>query len=109
MRLRISNGHSYAVEFSAGSTAEFRSALRRAAFEYFAHESRRAGELHVGTDTGDWLSPYYPRSNAPCVLRFGDVERIDWATCQRSNAAGTWFDVALCGLGRALAADRTNG
>jgi hypothetical protein len=99
MKLRLSNGHSFAVVFSAASSAEFRRSLRRAGLEYFAHEGRHVpAELQVTTDSGEWLSANYPKSNAPHHVRFGQLDSADWADAARSNSQGTWFEYAMDSL-----------
>ena len=99
MKLRLSNGFSFAVEFNAANALEFRRALRRAGLEYFAHEGRKSlAELQVATDSDVWISANYPRSNAPHHVMFGKLDRADWDAPARSNSQGTWFEYAIVGL-----------
>ena len=101
MKLRLSNGYSFAVAFCAASEAEFRRALRRAGLEYFAREGRHSlAELQVATDSGEWVSANYPKSNAPHRIAFGHLDREEWALPVRSNSQGTWFEYAIAGLAR---------
>ena len=102
MKLRLSNGRSFAVEFSAATAAEFRRAIRRAALEYFAHEGRDLpAQLHAATDGGDWLSANYPHRDGRhhYLVRFGDVDRASFADAAHSNDRGTWFEHELRLLG----------
>lgn len=99
MRLRLSNGYSFCVEFRAQNAAEFRREFRRSALEYFAKTGKfSAAQLHVATDGGEWLSAHYPRSNAPYYVTFGKLERAKWVDLVRSNQRGTWFEYELTGL-----------
>lgn len=92
MRLRLSNGHSFAVEFHAANEAEYRHGFRRAALSFFVHEGQRAtAYLHVSSDYGEWMSPNYPRSNDDCVSRFGRHNRPSWSQVCLSNQRSTWF------------------
>ena len=98
MRLRLSNGHSFAVEFSAATAAEFRSAIRRAALEYFAHEgAAQPAQLHVASDGGAWLSANHPHRDGRYhyLVRFGDVDRASFADAAHSNNRATWFEHEL--------------
>lgn len=104
MQLRLSNGHSFATEFTASNAEEFRSGIRRAALTFFAREGRHAiAQLHVATDSGEWLSANYPRSNGPYSICFGAVDRAEFASASRSNRTGTWFEFELAGLSDLLA------
>lgn len=99
MKLRLSNGFNYAVEFHAHDPRSFGAALRRAAFDYFAHEGRQhAAQLHVQTDRGTWLSAHYPLSNSPFCISFGSVSDAEWSDCLRSNHDGTEFEYQLDAL-----------
>jgi len=102
MKLRLSNGHSFAVEFSAATAAEFRPAIRRAALQYFAHEGRDLpAQLHVASDGGSWLSANYPHCDGHHYLvAFGDVDRASFADAAHSNDRGTWFEYELQLLSR---------
>ena len=101
MKLRLSNGYSFAVEFNAANAVEFQRTLRRAGLDYFAHEGRQSlAELQAATDSGVWLSANYPRSNAPHHVRFGQLGRAGWNAPARSNSTGTWFEYAIAGLAR---------
>lgn len=98
MKLRLSNGHSFAVEFTAANSAEFRTAIRRAAFDFFAHEGRAApAQLHVASDGGDWLSANYPHRDGRhhYLVRFGAVDRASFADAAHSNNRATWFEHEL--------------
>lgn len=96
MKLRLSNGVSYAIEFNAVDQIEFRKSMRCAAMEYFAHEGKRAiAELHVATDSGEWLSANYPKSNAPYYVKFGHVDNANWNDARAANSSGTWFEYEL--------------
>ena len=98
MKLRLSNGHSFVVEFSAATAAEFRPAIRRAALQYFAHEGRNLpAQLHVASDGGAWLSANYPNRDGRhhYLVTFGDVDRASFADAAHSNSSGTWFEHEL--------------
>lgn len=98
MKLRLSNGRSFAVEFSAATAAEFRPAIRRAALEYFAHEGRDIpGQLHVASDCGAWLSANYPHRDGRhhYLVRFGAVDQAAFADAAHSNNRSTWFEHEL--------------
>ena len=96
MKLRLSNGISFAIEFSAANDIEFRKNLRRSAFEYFTHEGKNScAQLHVATDSGDWLSANYPKSNANFYIRFGQIDSAKWDSAKRSNSCGTWFEYEI--------------
>lgn len=96
MKLRLSNGVNYAVEFNATDPASYRHNIRRAALDFFAHEgTRRPAELHVATDSGSWISPRYPQSNGPLYIYFSEADigadiRYDLAVT--ANAKGTCFE-----------------
>ncbi len=98
MHLRLSNGFSFAVEFSATTAAEFRRAIRRAAMEFFTHEGPHSpAQLHVATDGGAWLSANYPHRDGVhhYLVRFGDVDRASFTDAAHSNDRGTWFEYEL--------------
>lgn len=107
MKLRLSNGFSYAVEFQATDPASFRRNIRRAALDFFAHEgTNRPAELHVATDSGSWISPRYPRSNGPLYIYFREADigadiRFDLAV--EANAKGTWFEKQAEAIATAIA------
>lgn len=109
MKMRLSNGQTFAVAFSANDAAAFRLAIRRAAFEFFAHESyagrSRGAELQVATDSGEWMSANYPSSNLPYRVRFGAVDAAEFSAVQRSNHRGTWFEYEMAAFASTVASD----
>jgi hypothetical protein len=96
MKLRLSNGISFAVEFNAGNEIQFRKNIRHAALQYFAHEGKKSSaQLHIATDSGEWVSANYPKSNANFYIRFGQTDLADWKMAKQSNSSGTWFEFEL--------------
>lgn len=108
MDLRVSDGYSAAVEFTARSQLEFERALRRAMLELSGQiRTRRVNgrvwmqaELHVRTDVDRvWISPHYPSHNSPLRVTLGSRGAPEmWAKCLRANDAGNTFDRGLAGL-----------
>lgn len=100
MRFRVTDQLSDAREFSADSPREFRARLAAAWSEMAQARPGRTLYLHVATDSGAWVSPHYPKSNAPFVLPRGAVNNPDALLHQMSeaNSAGTWFEHELRGL-----------
>lgn len=91
MKLRLSNSHSFAVEFSAANEVEYRRGFARTSLSFFTHEGKRAAAyLNVASDSGVWFSPYFPESNNNCVSYFGRPRIPDWSAICRANQRGTW-------------------
>lgn len=94
MKFRVTDQLTDAREFTAGSTQEFRIRLASAWSEMAQALPGKTLYLHVATDSGEWVSPHYPKSNAPFPLPRGMVRDADTLLQQlsRANQAATWFE-----------------
>jgi len=87
MKMRLTDQMTADEQFTASSISEFRA------------RSAVADFLHVATDRGEWISPYYPHSNDP--LLFSAWRTTDAAIstaynlCLTANLAGTRFDYEI--------------
>lgn len=108
MKLRVSDGYSAAVEFSATSEPEFRKNLRRAMLELSGKiRTHRVGgrvfmqaQLHVRTDIRKtWISSNYPNGAVPISVQLGsDPLPGVWGRCMKSHDSGNEFDRGITGL-----------
>lgn len=106
--LRLSDGHSFAVEFTAANESGFRVALANALSEYYKTQ-QQAPELHVCTDIRqEWIPPNYPESNAPLVIRKMPDRKTSsdyWAKSVNALLNGNYFDEKLAAVIRCATAD----
>lgn len=108
MDLRVSDGYSAAVEFTARSKPEFERNLRRAMLELSGQVRTHrvngrvwmSAQLHVRTDIRrDWISTRYPNGAVPLRVRLGEPVPADyWDRCTLAHEAGNTFDRGLAGL-----------
>ena len=107
IKFRLSDNHSFAVEFTAANVIEFRIALTAALSAYYKAR-QQPPELHVCTDIRqDWIPSNYPDSNAPMLVKNFPDSKISedyWVKSVKSLLAGNFFDerladVLLCSAG----------
>lgn len=105
MRARLSDGYSYAVEFTA-TQRTFNRAIARALLEYAAKRGGRwrgrpdaHAQVHVYVSPGNWASADFPRSNAPVYVRLGHpLPDGLYARCVRAGDRAAYVERGLSGL-----------
>jgi len=98
INLRLSDGYSYAVEFSAGNIAQFKRELFKA-WAVFKRNRSTVPEMHVQTSIdAEYISPYFPKSNNPYRItklpNAGEYGRI-WQLIVTGALHGDYFESEL--------------
>lgn len=105
MRARLTDGYSYAVEFTA-TARTFKRAAARALFEYAAARGERWRgrpcayvQIQVHVAGNNWASADFPHSNSPVYVQLGQTLPADlYARCARAQERALYVERALSGF-----------